>query len=357
MTTSRLDHTDSPSASRMTYRLFTRAAAALALLAGAACDYDPEIDPQFVNSGTGSVQGRLFFDSDNNGQYNPVGGDTALKGVAVELRERGTAQVVGRTTTDVTTGMFSLPNVPVGSYELFTVASTGSTGTLRFCTNPNRVSVFNAEQTFLQVAAKRGCVVRVDVAKQAQPGEIVAVTGVVTARQGTYRTDNVYIQDVTGGVQIFNIPATAGLVEGDSVEVSGPYSTFNQEIQFGSNQVPAVVTKIASVTPIAPRTSTLTELVDAAAARPRNALIGRLVRLQKVQISTIPSGTTGSRNFGVTGSPIEIRFDGNVGSLPNSTFQAGQCYDVVGVFGLFNALGQVKPRRAQDITPVSCTLQ
>ena len=41
--------------------------------------------------GHGTPHGQLVFDADNNGLFTPIGGDTLLRGVRVELRERGSS--------------------------------------------------------------------------------------------------------------------------------------------------------------------------------------------------------------------------------------------------------------------------
>src|SRR5688572_33420295 len=97
-------------------QLFAGLAFSLALLG--ACADDPE--PPFAVEGTGRLTGRLFFDADNNALFTPLGGDTLLRNVAVQLRERGSSVMMAATTTDAT-GSFTFDAVPPGTHDGFLV--------------------------------------------------------------------------------------------------------------------------------------------------------------------------------------------------------------------------------------------
>src|SRR5687767_47788 len=141
---------------------------ALSLVLVAACAEDPE--PPFEVEGTGRVTGRLFFDADNNGLFTPLGGDTLLRNVAVQLRERGSSVVIDEMTTDAG-GAFEFEGIPPGTHDVFLVQDTAVIKNLVFCVNPLRASVYRDETAFVTAPAKRGCVVRINVA-EALPLEI-----------------------------------------------------------------------------------------------------------------------------------------------------------------------------------------
>jgi DNA/RNA endonuclease YhcR with UshA esterase domain len=318
----------------------------------AACTEDPA--PLFQPTGTGSVAGQVFFDIDGNGQFNPLVGDTlARAGVTVQLRKRGTSSVMMATQTDAN-GEYLFENVPVGTHDLF-IPSQPTTGALVFCTNPAPTSVYVAEQAFRTVAARNGCVIRIADAEAKPLGEIVTIYGVITAAPGTYRSDNFYLQDGSGGMQVFGFinPASLTLNRGDSVEVTGTLGQFNTEIQLVSGPRLGVTKQVG--TQAVPDTMTAAEII--AVPLPAGRQAGMLVTIRKVTVGTFGSGTSGINApiTDATGS-IEMRVEGGAMTLiPTSTFGAGKCYDITGVLGHFNALKQVKPRDLADVTEVSCS--
>ncbi len=316
-----------------------------AILAGACAD-DPE--PPFAVEGTGRVTGQLFFDADNNGLFTPLGGDTLLRNVAVELRERGSSVAIDETTTDAA-GAFAFDGIPPGTHDVFLVQDTAVIKNLVFCVNPLRASVYRDETAFITAPAKRGCVVRINVAEALPLGAPVTIAGIVTARQGTYRNDNTYIQDPTGGMQIFGLPGL-NLQIGDSIEVSGVIGQFGGELQVISPIVAPNRTATTAPAPLERTTGAVATAVAALGAREPD--VGRLLVVRRATVGTFASGNA-ILNDG--SGAIQIRLDNNASSaIPTSTFVAGRCYDIVGILGFFNGTPQIKPRMLADVTEVSC---
>jgi hypothetical protein len=313
---------------------------------------DPE--PLFVPTGTGSVAGRVFFDIDGNGQFNPLVGDTlASAGVAVHLRVRGTTTLIASTVTDAD-GEYVFENVPVGTHELF-IPSQSTTGALIFCVNPTLTSVYVNEQAYRTVAARNGCVIRIADAEAKTQGEIVTIYGVISAEPGMFRADNFYIQDGSGGMQVFGFTNPAGLtlLRGDSVEVTGTLGNFNTELQLVAG--PRLgVTKATGTPPVAD-TMTIKEVTDLPV--PLGRQIGMLITLRKVSVGAFGTGTSGINApiTDATGS-MEMRLEGGaITRIGAARFAAGQCYDITGVLGHFNALKQIKPRDLNDVATVPCS--
>ena len=320
---------------------------ALGLIVG--CAEDPE--PPFAVEGSGRLTGRLFFDADNNGLFTPLGGDTLLSNVTVQVRERGSDKVIATRTTD-DAGEFAFDALPPGTHDVLLVQDEDITGTLVFCVNPMRASVYRDETAFVSAPAKRGCVVRINVAEALALGQPVTVAGIVTAAQGTYRGDNIYLQDPTGGIMAFGIPGAAALVLGDSIEVSGVLAQFNGELQINN---PIVAPNRVNTTVPAPAERTTGGIASAVAAGPRAPDIGRLLVVRGATVGAFTSG--GNRNAVLddgTGA-IEIRLDGNViNAIPTTRFNQTQCYDIIGILGTFNGAPQLKPRIPSDVTEVTC---
>lgn len=179
-----------------------------------------------------------------------------------------------------------------------------------------------------------------DARAQAQ-GSPVTVIGVVTVGQGTFRTDNIYLQDPTGGIQVFGVPTGAGIAVGDSVQVSGTLGQFEGELQV----VNPTVSTLGTGTVPAPRVITGAQLAG-------NAFEGQLARIEDVVVTSVGGGT--SSTFNVTGrapdgTTVTIRVEGRTG-LTRGSFTVGSTYDVVGVLSSFRGTGQIKPRGAADVT-------
>jgi hypothetical protein len=318
-----------------------------------ACAEDPA--PPFEVEGSGRLSGRLFFDADNNRLFTPLGGDTLLSNVQVEVRERGSSVTIATTTTDAD-GSFTFEALPTGTHDVFLVQDANVTGTLVFCENPMRASVYRDETAFVSAPARRGCVVAIAVAEANPVGTRVTVTGTVTAAQGTYRGDNVYIQDRTGGIQVFRVPGL-NLQLGDSIEVFGTLVTFNGEIQLDTLTIsPNIGRGGTQIAPIQRSTRAIASAVTANAARATE--VGQLLVVRRARIGAFTSGGTPPRNATLTDTSnvaIELRIDGNVlNVLPTNSFDQTKCYDIIGILGYFSGTPQLKPRVPSDVTEVPC---
>jgi hypothetical protein len=316
----------------------------LALMA--ACDAD--VAPPFALTGSGTVAGRLFFDADNNGAYSPVGGDLPFASKTVGLFERGTTSSIATAQTD-DEGAFSFTSVPTGTHHVVVDRTeiVIADDTLRLCQSPASVSVYINEQSFLSLNAKLGCVIPISQALRATVGDFVTVSGIVTAAPGTFRGDNLYMQDASAGIQVFGLPGGLGLAVGDSIEVSGTFSPFRTEGEIVSPRVAANVKK--GVGAPDPRDLTTAAL---GALTPTSANIGRLVRVTGVTVGTFAGGNAPIDDGS---GPAQVRLDGNVATaVPQSTFQSGTCYTIVGVVGIFDNTPQLKLRGPNDVTQAAC---
>lgn len=347
-----ISRTDIPRMPHRTRRLAAASALLLVTSLGAACADDPA--PLFEPEGFGEIEGRLYYDADNNAQFTPVGGDTVLAGVSVLLLERASEVRLDSTTTSAS-GVFSFADVKPGTHSVFVVDDPDLTANLIFCLNPINSSVYLGELAFLSVPAKLGCVIRIRAAKDTAQGRPVTIAGVVTAGQGTYRGDNLYLQDITGGMQVFGVPAAAALQPGDSVEISGNMGVFNGELQLVQPRVAPNILRGGPVPdPEVATTGEIAQSVQTSGAK--SIFVGLLTKVQAVTVGTFDAGST-PRNAPINdgSGAIDMRLDGNVvSSMPSTFFQAGTCYDITGIVGFFNGTPQIKPRGTADVTPVTC---
>lgn len=182
-------------------------------------------------------------------------------------------------------------------------------------------------------------------------GSTVMIEGVVTVAQGTYRTDNAYLQDGTSGVQLFNLPVALGLAVGDSVRIAGIMGAFagEREILRFSVTSPPVTVNLGPATPITPRVVTGADIVA-------RTYEGELVTVANVTLtSAIPGGTTGYnltfQDAAATSFTLRIETP-VVANVPRTFWTQNQTYaSITGALGSFNGTAQLKPRGAGDIVP------
>jgi hypothetical protein len=325
---------------------------AVAVMGAAACEDD--VPPPFEIAGTGSIEGLLFLDFDRNGLYDPSAGDRLLPDVNVQLYERGTQNLIaGANSTTDASGRFAIDSVLPGSHELL-VDTAGIGAGVFFCQNPIPVDIFLNETRFEPVAARGGCVITIAEAENRALNTPVTIRGTVTSTVSQTATDVAYIQDATGGMQIFRTAGANTLAIGDVVEVTGTLVTFNSEFEVANGRVNERTTG----TPVAPKVIT-TARITQAATNAKDADIGRLVVVPRAQLMTAFSAG-GGRNANIDdGSGVAvIRIEAGVEPTPaniNTRLTPGRCYNIVGILRQFGTVGQLTPRSYSDITEVPCT--
>lgn len=331
----------------MTNRLARVVAMTTAVIVATACADDP--DPVSPIDATGTAAGIVFFDRDNNGVYTPTAGDSAMPNVTVQLKLRGTDSTLATVTTGAD-GRWSSP-VPVGTHDVVVVRDANIIAA-GFVWCGGRASVFRQEETFLPTPVKFGCVIRILEAEAQPVASTVTIAGIVMAQPGRYRNDNLFLQDNSGGVQVFGVSAALGLLEGDSIEVTGEIGTFNQQVQIVSPRIAQNVKRGVPLYPAIVRTTAQL----AATSNPLAPDVGRLVTVQKVSITGAPTGTVaGNATMNDGSGAAQMRLDGN--AAPNigwATFQSGRCYNITGILGFFSGAIQLQPRMSADVTEVSC---
>ena len=179
--------------------------------------------------------------------------------------------------------------------------------------------------------------------------DTVTVEAVVHTAQGTFRTDNAFIQDATGGILLFNVPAGAGLAVGDSIRVTAAIDWFNGELElvrFSSSSPPVIEDLGTGAMPLSRTISGLQFL--------SRSFEGQLIRLGSAVVDSVGAPTSaGAYTAFVTatdGSELQVRIEKTSIGIPGSTWVVGSAYDVVGALSHFRGVPQVKPRSAADVT-------
>ena len=325
--------------------------AAALFLAAAACSTSPA--PQFVVSGTGTLTGILFYDKDRSGTFDPSAGDSALKNIHLLVYTRGTTDVLANADTHTdSAGRFSIADLPAGTHSL-QIDTVGNSALVAFCNNPLPVSIYISETSFVSVDGRGGCVITIQEAELKSLGTRVTVRGTVTATLGQISTGQAYVEDATGGIQIFS-PTGPTFAIGDVIEVSGTLAVFSNELELSGGT-------INTVSPGTPLVATDITTADASAAAgdQRANLQGRLVRVKAGKL--LDAFTTGGGRNAVIddgAGTLTVRIDSHViadaTTLP-TTFTVGKCYNWTGILKAFTTPPvELFPRSLSDVTEVPC---
>jgi DNA/RNA endonuclease YhcR with UshA esterase domain len=323
----------------------------------AACD--DETAPPFEVEGTGSMEGLVFYDADEDGVYSPTAGDSVLAGVDLLIRERSTELVfAGASVTTGANGRFLVQGLPLGTHDLL-IDTTSVPGSIRFCQNPQPVTVYRNETTYEPVDGKSSCLVTIAEAEALASGaEFVTVAGVVTSSPGQITGPNMFIQDETGGLLIYGGSLTGqGIEVGDYVEVSGTIVQYFNTLELTNPELKAHIPDYGEA---APQIVT-TAQISTEGGQPTSLIQGLLVKVEAAELTVeFGGGGINERNAKINdgSGQAEIRvYDGVVedAATLNSLYSVGTCYDITGVVGEFSATGQIYPRSVDDIVEVPCT--
>ncbi len=187
-------------------------------------------------------------------------------------------------------------------------------------------------------------------------GTAVTVSGIVTVGTGSFSVTNTdfYLQDATGGINVFKYGITQTFAMGDSVTVSGTIAQYRGLTEIA----PTTMTTLATGRPLpTPYTMTCSEVANqfnpVTYCEPQE---GMLIRIAGVTYT----GTWGA-NLVVTlhdgTGTCDMFLDSDTGT-PAMTPPAGH-FDVVGILkqfagfsAPFNTGYEIVPRMAADITPL-----
>lgn len=174
-------------------------------------------------------------------------------------------------------------------------------------------------------------------ARTKSAGTKVTVTGRVTSANQLGSPS--YVQDVTGGIPVFDFNFSNAVAIGDSVVVTGPIGVFNNQVQIsGSGIFHSIINVPQRV--LAPKNIQLSELA---------ANEGMLVTVQQVELVNksfvfYPQST---EKISADGTSADLRIDGDT-NIPGLTKPQG-LVDITGVVGRFRTTAQLMPRFQSDL--------
>lgn len=294
----------------------------------------------------GTLAGVVFRD-ENGTTFYEEGQDSVYRDVVLVLfAGEDTLGAPAATDTTDDAGMYDFGERAVGEYRIIVREPAG---TVVLGANPREVSVEPGAATFHpieMIGDPTGVVITIAAARDSAVGDTVKVRGVVTAGQGTYRDDAVYVQDATSGIFVFGIDAGLGLAPGDSVQVLGVRTNSREEATLSAVSVVELGTGVVP----SPATITTAQL---------NAgdFQGQLATLS----ATVDSITAGAGGFEVwvhdaSGNAV-VFVDDDTG-IEQSAFVVNDPYTITGVLGTYDAdddnvieLGDYRlmPRETSDV--------
>ena len=192
--------------------------------------------------------------------------------------------------------------------------------------------------------------------------QTVHIQGVVTSinfRASSGSGIEYYIQDPTGGVDIFSTATTRTFAIGDNLDVIGTVKQFNglTEIDPGATTTNLTVLPPGTLPAVSPTLTTVSQLNDGGVGEP---LEGLLVRINNITLTSPPATWAASTNYAFTDG------SGPCGTctirISPSSNLAGQAppaapFSIIGLAGQFDSAApfdagyQIFPRSTSDMLP------
>jgi DNA/RNA endonuclease YhcR with UshA esterase domain len=340
---------------RGTNRRRAAGAAVTGLVAVAMLACSEDLAPPFDVTGTGDVEGLVYFDVVEDGVFDPAAGDVPIQGVAVAVQGRGTGTTVpGGTASTGADGRFRVSGLPAGTHDLLIDTLTVPAG-VSICQNPLQVTVNVDETRFSEVRGRAGCLITILAAKELPQGEFAIVRGVVTSSPGQIEAGWTFVQDGTAGARAFGGLDGLGIEIGDQVEFGAVTGSFTNDFEFGSVVFRGLVKDVGAISPQVVTTGQ----VAASGTTWTHPLQGALITIEKAELTAAFGAGGANIQNGIIddgSGAITIRIDDGVAdrNTLNDIMTVGVCYDITGFGANFAGAGQIFPRSLADIVEVPC---
>jgi DNA/RNA endonuclease YhcR with UshA esterase domain len=179
-------------------------------------------------------------------------------------------------------------------------------------------------------------------ARAGEDGDEFTLEGVVTVDQGAFGARSTYIQDETGGINLFlrSGDSDLGLEIGQLVRVTGTRGTFNDNLQISDPTV-----TILGTAPVPEPVE-----IDGSDMLART-FEGQLARLSSVVVDSVDVQSFDNHDVYVTtedGEQVIVRGDSRTG-IGSADWEVGSTYTVTGILTVFRGTPQLQPRRPADV--------
>lgn len=310
------------------------------LLLGA-CVEGSDGDLLFIDA-TGTVEGLAYVDRNGDLQLQPSI-DRPVSGVRVTLHPVGGSRVVADATTD-STGLYRMPLVPVGSYDL-QVDAAGAGDTVRLVSvDSTRVTVAVEDTARVRIALGFPVATAAELRTLAQ-GRPVTLEAVVLNDPAVFGDSTAHLADTTGTIRATRVTGPR-LTTGDSVRVLGRTGSRDGQPVLTD---PAI-TILGQGTPPAPVTLSTAAAAGASGGR-LDAHLVRVTDATVLNVSSLPGGDVLVVVDDGSGS-LDVVIDRNARISSTEPIVSGSLVDATGLLVPLagSSKWRLKPRSSEDVS-------
>lgn len=260
---------------------------------------------------------------------------TSTKGTTYDLVDgtwtwSGTATVAETTVTESTATESTTTSAPTTTSTKIVSNSTSTASTAS--------TAFTASTTYTRVAQ----VLTIAQAKEKNDGQNVTLKGVVISAPGTFGSQIFYLQDETGGIQVYLYSGDfPELAVGDVIQVTGELSTSR-----GERRV-----KLASTAGIVSSSGTFESIpIEIAVSDLHGSFVGMLMTVQG-QIQSIDTNKLVIEKEGAT---LTIYLKSNP-VIDAQQFERGDKIEITGVLTSYDGGLRLRPRSVDDVMVIEET--
>lgn len=314
------------------------AVACAILLVQASCDKDSGAILSL--DATGTVQGTVFLDRNGDGEMT-AGVDQAAPGMQVALVRQGTTRAVAQATTNAS-GAYSLPAVPVGTYEV-TIDSQSLGDSLTVTSiDPSQIELGAGQTATVAVAVDRP-VLPIATVRDLAVGQRAAIEGIALSAANNFGDASIHVEDESGWLRAVRIPVSAAQV-GDRMRLTGTVQLRDGQPVLDQPLITLLGEAGEEPEPVAATSSR-------AASADGGRLDAALVRVAGAKVVDVRSGTGGSTRVVIDDGSgmLDVILTPAAGVTTEVPLVPGVSIAATGVLVPAGTAWQLRPRSSEDI--------